>query len=276
MFLYHDGYGFPKAYLHFASSSRTLWMLNERGQAREHIDLSDGRLSPGSSAHGILGHVFFNADSPIIFTNKERKLVMAKGGDNWRNFLPPIVQEQGRLIAQMWYGPDPSPDAWLLSEDGTVWKETGRKLQVFKWRSGKPALAAMATPIVPDEHVLDFPCAPQRSVAALWGDGRYIAVADTHPLLPKSLIPVALKAAALIKQDDKLPFERRRLTLYRNGKKVGTYSVNLKPSGAKYPAMFSTPVPQYFEHIAFSRDGKYLAWCIDAGWGWLELVFKVQ
>jgi len=266
IFLYNDCYGFPEAYVKLVSPSNTLWLLDECGQTREKTDLSKYRSSPFSAIPGFLQRLLYGSTPQTVFRNQECKLVI-KG----RYPRSIIISEQGHPDTIMSSAPDP----WLFSEDGTVWKETGGKLHVLQWRSGKPTVTKIATPIVSDEHVLDFSRLPRRSVSALWGDGRCIAVAETLPVIPKSLWPVARKTATLINKHDSFPLERRWLTLYRDDKKIGTYSINLKPSGVKYPFWIMIS-PQYTEHLAFSRDGKYLAWCIDAGWGWQELVFKVQ
>lgn len=64
-----------------------------------------------------------------------------------------------------------------------------------------------------------------------------------------------------------LPVEARRLTLYRNGRRVGSFTVRLKPGARPH---FSVHYP---EHLAFSADGRYLSWVIDAGVGKQMYVF---
>jgi hypothetical protein len=118
------------------------------------------------------------------------------------------------------------------------------------------------------------------ALPASWGDGRLVAVAATRPSVPRRVgerLNAALRAMHL---SYGLPYEVRTLTLYRDGKRVGTCHVPLAPLHpgitARLPWWHRPPTPAYREHLAFTQDGQYLSWIIDAGRGPQVYVFATR
>jgi len=79
----------------------------------------------------------------------------------------------------------------------------------------------------------------------------------------------------------RIPHTGRRLTLYRDGRRLGTFVIRLDPksplkmidpsrTGHFYPKTVLTS-----EHLAFTGDGRYLSWVVETAKGKTIYVFRV-
>ena len=196
-----------------------------------------------------------NTGRGIIFTQDRRLVVVPSSG---------IVHvfENGKQLASFGNG----VFQWIWGEDGTVWNLYDYRL--LQWRSGKPRLVSHHIPINFDPdfyHPTELtyaepgdwqPTFTGEAWAALWGDDALGATVETVPLIPMPL----MTAMAWIQSKTKWQFDTRligrQLTLYRNGKPAGRIAIR-PPRPTKHSP--------YGEHLAFTRDGKYLAWVIACG-----------
>lgn len=95
--------------------------------------------------------------------------------------------------------------------------------------------------------------------AAVWGDGMMIARTETARRWPRQIEPLVSKYAPNV------PREMRRLTLYWQGRRIGSRSVVLDNSFIKIyfrGTSHAKPICTR-EHLAFTGDGKYLSWTIE-------------
>jgi len=206
------------------------------------------------------------------------------------------------------------PLFWWWGEDGSVWTTHNGALQVLDWRHGPLRLRTVGT-IPAMYHIIDSldnrgtadtyrssaeslkPSSPydgEASIgAAVWGDGRLVAIAETRSAWPRQMAAV-LKSA--IRKYPRLQRERRVLTLYRDRRQAGRYSIPinleanlltktptggivLRSSGRGFrPGLFTLTVrrPMAREHLAFTKDGTRLAWVVETAKGKTIRVFKVQ
>jgi len=200
------------------------------------------------------------------------------------------------------------PIDWWWGEDGTVWTVQGGKVQVLDWRKGALRLRTLSIGFAEDPriHALDnlsrfahtstFYMPPNRNPApgaALWGDGHLVAIAESGSIWPRQvagLIKPAMNKYRVLRR------ERRRLTLYRDGRLIGRYTIPLDPqavlSESTPTGILTGPpkpvaLPKGFvmqqvilstiarEHLAFTKDGNRLAWVVETAKGKTIYVFKV-
>ncbi|MHB0936588.1 MAG: hypothetical protein ACYC6A_09380 [Armatimonadota bacterium] len=185
---------------------------------------------------------------------------------------------------------------WWWGEDGTVWTVQAGSVQVLDWQHG--ALRLRKLPVIstedprvrrlenragPDSLYYIFPSPPHEpsSGVAVWGGGRLVAVAAS-----RSIWPAAIQRAMqpIIKRYRTLQRERRVLTLYHNGRKIGRYAIPLDPNAVleKEQWLAVTPPGTGYEspvlareHLAFTKDGTRLAWVVETAKGKTIYVFKV-
>jgi len=198
---------------------------------------------------------------------------------------------------------------WQWGEDGTVWAVMGTRANVIAWHAGDCRLVAPKVAVPSDPQVsflsnTDYNNQSTRSIeiifqvaggsyygiigrpgitynpsVAVWGDGKVMACTKTIPLWPQMLEPLitSLEKRSVLHNT---PRQGRQLILYRNGWRIGSYTVRLDPT-VQFPVpavAFPTPspIPQVtHEHLAFTGDGRYLAWVIETVKGKTMYVFKV-
>lgn len=164
-------------------------------------------------------------------------------------------------------------------------------MQVLRWQEGTPTLEALPVQVASEPRVWYYgddartstaylfnmagmrptdsrvgwmqPFPDQASTVAVWHDGLLVAVTATDPpWQPGAPRPAGGTAPAT---------SRRVLTLYREGKPAGSFSVDLIPD-----EMFSKVNHFSNEHIAFSADGKHLAWVVETKQGVTLHVFRTE
>ena len=213
----------------------------------------------------------------IVFHRGERLLFVQRryGGAT-------VLEQNGNVLGRF-------PGYWCWGEDGTVWTMQGPQAQVLCWQEGTPALAALPVPMTREPRVQYYgddartstaylfnmagmrptdgragwmkPFQDPASTIAAWHDGNLAAVTTTDPpWQPGAARPAAGTVPAP---------SRRVLTLYREGKPAGSFSVELLPE-----MMFSTVNHFSNEHLAFSGDGMYLSWVIETKQGVKLYVFR--
>ncbi len=194
---------------------------------------------------------------------------------------------------------------WMWGEDGTVWGADPKgAVSLLRWRDAMPRLEKLPVPLKLDSAMCDMapertglyfarfshlvsplmprsaislsaptstPLSPPSALPAAWGDGRLLAVTETRPTIPARVIPVTDVIVSMLKQP-RIPRQTRILTLYRDGKKIGTCATHLlepSPKPAVSPGgslmYVNSNGREYPEHLAFTRDGKYLSWIINTG-----------
>jgi len=164
-------------------------------------------------------------------------------------YIPPSGQavvvdrtsEKTRRLAASW-------STWHVANGGeTCWADEmrdKRHLAMLQWKTGKPTMRYTRIPKPAGDVIF---------TAALRDGGELAATAISRPVIAKA--------------SDKLT-GRRTLTLYRHGRRAGVFT-------APYNA--ETPFDAAGEHLAFSPDGRYLAWHFDRGDGRRSLyVFVVK
>jgi len=194
----------------------------------------------------------------------------------------------------------PGAEGWRWCEDGTVWTLTGGKLQVLHWRNGTPKLVQIRTRGKPGtrygslapglQSIPPFRENTDPDWAAVWGDGKLVASVGNLAPAENVMVRVIVHAteALHIKLDIR---EARRLTLYRDNHRLGSFLLYTKPkppppsppsspppsSGLRrwYSLPWRPPKTDNHEHLAFTKDGKYLSWAIDDGEGVRLFVFEV-
>jgi hypothetical protein len=179
--------------------------------------------------------------------------------------MSPSVYQHEKLLAR--YGT--AYLRWMWGEDGTVWGISDKGVSyLLRWRDAtKPCLVKLPMQGKPDTRFVDLTRLRPNGYGiiyaeivpgpAIWGDGRLIAVTETRRLLPDRVADLTDRVLVAMKKTDGVPREARVLTLYRDKKVVGTFTVSLKVHILRY----------YREHLAFTKDGKYLSWVIDTGRG---------
>ena len=184
----------------------------------------------------------------------------------------------------------PGAAGWRWCEDGTVWTLIGGKLRVLHWRTGRPKLVTMTTHGTPGARYgslapgLHFRENTDSDWAAVWGDGRLVASVESLTPAESRLVQTATRLSEWLGIPMRVPRETRRLTLYRNHRRVGSFLLRTQP---KPPPPTALPTPpaaatrpwlsrtDNHEHLAFTADGQYLSWAIDDGTGVRLFVFKV-
>jgi hypothetical protein len=79
-----------------------------------------------------------------------------------------------------------------------------------------------------------------------------------------------------------MPQIRRELSLYRNGKMVGTYTVYQDNRSVNNSGVITHPPNQPFiylylnQHLAFTADGRYLSWAYETPQGITIYAFRIQ
>lgn len=167
---------------------------------------------------------------------------------------------------------------WRWGEDGSVWTFEGSNVQILQWRAGTPSFVEVPGAKRLDGWLGDLTfssCQPQTLLrntlhwpfgpawAAAWHDG------------------------ALFARVDLARNETLRLKLYRYGELSGSFDFPLKSptpevieaqrvklaestiaSPIEWRAGKDAFLPSLCsEHLAFTKDGKYLSWLIDDGTG---------
>jgi hypothetical protein len=180
---------------------------------------------------------------------------------------------------------------WRWGEDGSAWANINKTPKILIWRKGTCRLIPF--PRVPaidpgacgmtstGRETLPLAWNSSPGVLAVWGDGQYTAISETVPLTP-------LQKKILLQWIRHFPrtltMNYRRVTLYRNGHRVGSSRLPLQTGVMTYrkgpspPSAMASPgrrpLPGYFltkggsafmEHLAFTADGKHLAWLLRDG-----------
>ena len=166
---------------------------------------------------------------------------------------------------------------WRWGEDGSVWTMEGQSLKILHWRDATPTWDTLTVTGNVDDRVGEMQVAGIRTNAsytfwhygpawaAVWGDGQLLARTETLP--------------APGHHGD----EMRQLSLYRGDTFLGSYQLPLYDNKRGIDAMKSMsgigptfhprkdkdayPTAYYQEHLAFTRDGKFLAWMVVNGQG---------
>lgn len=177
-------------------------------------------------------------------------------------------------------------DSWRWGEDGTVWTLSGGALRVLRWRTGTPALVNLPTRGTPGARygslapglgsIPPFRENTDPDWAAVWGDGRLVAGVENLFPAANRLVRIVARAAGAMHIKLSIPGETRRLTLYRDNRRLGSFLLHAKQ---QFP---SPPMPSWVlpktanrEHLAFTADGRCLSWAIDDGTGVRLFVFQV-
>ena len=225
----------------------------------------------------------------MVFQSGDRFLAVPEMGEA-------IVFTSTRIIGR--FG---APYAeWRWGEDGSAWGIIWKKSQFLVWRKGDchlevfPRLPAYAPEVGDltnagrDTISLYWISAPAN--LAVWSDGEYIAISETVPISPlrKQLMKQWVRHAS-----QPAVMNYRRVTLYRRGRYAGSYRLPLESGSLMYVkgrfirvtrpgpppgtgAFITTGSRIYQEHLAFTVDGKHLAWLLQEG-GKLHLtVFAVR
>jgi hypothetical protein len=186
---------------------------------------------------------------------------------------------------------------WNWSEDGSVWTVAGNTIQVLDWRATPPKLMTLPMQVEFDPRIahLENPDATPRFASAfppghihhnapvydvaVWGGGRLVARVKTRPLLPHGIGAILDRASARFPGLRNLPRETRILTLYREGKSIGTFTARLDPlpslrrsmAASRYPVEADAPA----EHLAFTGDGRHLSWVRETPKETMEYAFPI-
>jgi hypothetical protein len=227
----------------------------------------------------------------MIWQHKERLLLVPREGKA-------LVYDRLRHIATIAHG----TNGWRWGEDGTVWALSGGTLRVLHWRADTPALVTVATRGKPGKRygslapglgsMPPFRENTNPDWAAAWGDGKLVAGVENLAPADTGLVRTALRAAEALRISLDIPREARRLTLYRDNRRVGSFLLPTQPKPPPSPRitpLHPPPPPVPFmrggpwrppntanhEHLAFTKDGKYLSWAIDDGTGVRLFVFEV-
>jgi hypothetical protein len=220
--------------------------------------------------------------TPLYMKRYEHGMVFHSGG----RFL--AVPDRGEAIVfttdkVLGHFGTPSTQ-WRWGEDGSAWLFSFKTPKILVWRKG-------ACRLIP------FPRVPARDVAArgithtnrwsmlpggtfvpghlaVWGDGKYIAVSET-------VSSSSLRRRFLMEWIQRFPgtstLNFRRVTLYRNGHRVGSHRLPLRSGSVMYQkgifTAMATPRRRgsfiqftsapYLEHLAFTADGKHLSWLLQ-------------
>ncbi|HOS43690.1 MAG TPA: hypothetical protein PK794_08375, partial [Armatimonadota bacterium] len=208
----------------------------------------------------------------MFYRQRERFLVVP--GDDM-----PTAYQHERLIAS--YG---APDwQWAWGEDGTVWgMDPKGHCSLLRWRDTTPRLVKLPVSYTRGDTFVELSpryyhniaaFTPLKAAPAVWGDGRLIAVTETHDIISARTAALVERAVRVVARDATMPYRARVLTLYRDGKRIGTFQTRLHPlpkmASIRFSVTHATLVrtQSYAEHLAFTKDGKHLSWVIDAGKG---------
>lgn len=134
---------------------------------------------------------------------------------------------------------------WRCGEDGSLWRNADGRLTIFSWRNGRPREVPFPVRAAPNRWYRDDAFDNRPGWAAVWHDGELVAV-------------TAMAA----------PWTRR-LTLYRKGKPLRQCDVQITD-------FFKGKGGINREHLAFTRDGRYLSWIVDTGSRTRVLAFRVR
>ncbi len=229
-----------------------------------------------------------------------------------------LVLERGKTI----YTRHGAPHNWRWGEDGTAWQLDSRSIRVLQWKAGPCRFTKLPVALRADARVqpwgtgnndgypwmyfgrsLTGSVSSASTSTAVWGDGRYVATAETVRLRPAAAARKLERLARLVRIRRAVPREARRLTLYRDGKPAGHYTVPIDPIALRplpSPAALSSIIgiathgttltlttgtgktytySRYGncrEHLAFTGDGKHLSWLVFTGKEVRHVVFKVR
>ncbi|MHB0935076.1 MAG: hypothetical protein ACYDCO_04555 [Armatimonadota bacterium] len=275
----------------YAPDGRSLPLPAKDLQMPNWIASGDDRLIPFSNGthlrlydrteKKILPGLSFRDQTAMIWRHRDRLL---------------LVPSNGNVVVYDWLRhtqtPLPGTADWHWGEDGTVWTLDGGTLQVLHWRTGTPKLAAVTTRGTPGARygslvasgIEPFAENTRPDWAAVWGDGRLVAGVENLAPSDTRLSGIAMRAARALRIKLDIPREARRLTLYRGKRRVGSFLLRTQPmldprqaAIAKYSSRGPsvTQETDNHEHLAFTKDGKYLSWAIDDGTGVKLFVFEV-
>jgi len=225
----------------------------------------------------------FPLDTAMIWRHQQRWLLTPRSGYA-------LVFDGAKQIASI----SPGRDGWRWGEDGTVWTLSGETLQVLRWRSGTPGLASLSTRGTPGTRygslapgIRSLPPFRENTEpdwAAVWGDGRLVASVEQMAPMTNPMVRMAERAAQALHVTLNV-HETRRLTLYRDRRRLGSFLLPVKPKKATITSSsprrrgYGGPVlparTENHEHLAFTGDGRYLSWAIDDGTGLRLFVFRV-
>jgi len=179
-----------------------------------------------------------------------------------------VIPYIGRVM--IWDGkamislPKGNSTQWYWGEDGTVWTYTENGLELLQWRQGTPRLVPMPFKAGFDSRLVN---GYDDVFDAVWGDGQLVAHTELRTALPPALKRgIDAFYARFKRSGPKLP-EMWQLSLYRRNHLLGRFRFPLHPKQEE---------TVYFEHLAFTADGRYLAWVIDNGDGTHLYVFSTS
>lgn len=260
----------------------------------------------------------FQPFSPgMLFHHGDRFLLVSVNG-------AARVIERGKVI----YAMRPGATPWQWSEDGTVWQVNGyiKQAKVLHWRQGPCALAWLPVTVEADVRVhawggepgtprggfpggypggfIGVAMLPTAASLAVWDDGRLIARTDTYRMLRPGTAGKLQAVAGALRLRGAIASEARRLTLYRDGKPVGSYRLPLNAEVLQSPPSLATLGGGFRnltiygstaivttltgktitydlnggcrEHLAFTGDGQYLSWLLYTGKDVKHLVFRCR
>lgn len=173
---------------------------------------------------------------------------------------------------------------WQWSEDGSAWANIKKTPKILVWRKGTCRLIPF--PKVPaidpgkrgltyvGRNSLHLVWSSFPSHIAVWGDGKLVAVSET---VPSSSLRKRILMEWIQRFPRRITMNYRRMTLYQNDRRVGSHQLPLRSGAIEYQQGTATamaspqsrgsfiqymPVP-YREHLAFTADGKHLAWLLE-------------
>lgn len=172
--------------------------------------------------------------------------------------------------------------AWCWGEESTVWTVNSGAVQLLHWRVASPRLIRLPIHAVSDPRIVYLGNRPNTSgyggnsepppppntwnpdpSVVLWNDGRLSARTETVRRWPRQIEPLIRKFAPGV------PWETRRLTLYRHGRRIGRYHYQIDPKLQNWTITWFNRTgaarTQRFlvrEHLAFTGDGNYLSWTV--------------
>ncbi len=209
----------------------------------------------------------------MVFSHGKRFLVVPA-------YDAAYVCEEGKIVRTL----GNTRTRWGWGDDGTVWGDSvDGHTCLLHWQTGIIDIVPLPVMVPPESQFYDMTGSVSLLDSAVWGDGRMIAVTQTRQRTSINTISILNKILHRVSKAKSFPREARALTLYRDGAKVGTFAVWLTPKGPVVPFTFGTmtirgsslyPSIVYREHLAFSKDGRYLSWIVDVGRGPQVYVFE--
>ena len=212
-------------------------------------------LKVGGVGAGTVGATFLSHDRSVLVITDEAAVFQASTylgsycASTRARINTPLTPDEGR---------------WYYSEDGTIWTEDGRNIYILNWRHGTPSITTL--PLFSTASALQSTA----TLTAVWGDGRLIAhVRPERIVKEKRGTPNHTDIGNTPLETARNIFKRmgqpagvvyRTLTLYVDGKARDTFTKKVSNEQAIDMMLNSPDAYTGYEMLAFSTDGKYLAW----------------